>query len=179
MAKEANRKASSSAKKVAATNGVVPAATGATPAVPTVSVAKPATAPVADITAGVGRLGVDGTVTEDGPGGLKATPARLVASTSGGASPASPAVSTASTDSDDAVPAQKLPGPTEEAAAIAKAKLAAQEEANKTADLAKKGAEEDDGGFAAALERQRQRQLEADTLVCSLENKEACLMCSG
>ena len=31
----------------------------------------------------------------------------------------------------------------------------------------------------AALERQRKRQEEADRLACSLENKEACLMCSG
>jgi ribonucleoside-diphosphate reductase subunit M1 len=33
--------------------------------------------------------------------------------------------------------------------------------------------------FAAALERQRERQLEDEKLQCSLENKEACLMCSG
>lgn len=36
-----------------------------------------------------------------------------------------------------------------------------------------------DPGFLAALERQKQRQLEADKLACSLENKEACTMCSG
>lgn len=38
----------------------------------------------------------------------------------------------------------------------------------------------DDEGFKAAQERQRRRQEEADArLACSLENKDACLMCSG
>lgn len=68
---------------------------------------------------GVGRLGVDGTVTEDGPG--KDRPA---------------------------------------------------------ADAS--GQLSEDEGFLAAQERQRRRQEEADErLACSLENKDACLMCSG
>ena len=68
---------------------------------------------------GVGRLGVDGTVTEDGPG--KDRPA-----------------------------AEAFGQPSE------------------------------DEGFLAAQERQRRRQEEADErLACSLENKDACLMCSG
>ncbi|WFD45246.1 ribonucleoside-diphosphate reductase [Malassezia psittaci] len=37
----------------------------------------------------------------------------------------------------------------------------------------------EDLGFQAALERQRRRQEEADRLACSLENKDACTMCSG
>ena len=37
----------------------------------------------------------------------------------------------------------------------------------------------DDEGYKAALERQRQREYEAEKLACSMENKEACLMCSG
>lgn len=37
----------------------------------------------------------------------------------------------------------------------------------------------EDPEFAAALERQRQREYEQAKLMCSLENKEACLMCSG
>ncbi|PKI82545.1 ribonucleoside-diphosphate reductase [Malassezia vespertilionis] len=41
------------------------------------------------------------------------------------------------------------------------------------------GAPAEDDGFQAALERQKRRQEEADRLACSLENKEACLMCSG
>ena len=45
-------------------------------------------------------------------------------------------------------------------------------------DKAPKAAE-DDPEFAAALKRQRERQLEDEKLQCSLENKEACLMCSG
>jgi len=40
-------------------------------------------------------------------------------------------------------------------------------------------AAEADPEFAAALARQRERQLEDEKLQCSLENKEACLMCSG
>jgi ribonucleoside-diphosphate reductase subunit M1 len=36
-----------------------------------------------------------------------------------------------------------------------------------------------DPEFAAALQRQKERQLAADKLACSIENKEACLMCSG
>ncbi|KAE8214715.1 hypothetical protein CF319_g3206 [Tilletia indica] len=40
-------------------------------------------------------------------------------------------------------------------------------------------AAQNDPGFAAALQRARERQLEAEKLACSLENKEACLMCSG
>ena len=40
-------------------------------------------------------------------------------------------------------------------------------------------AAEADPDFAAALQRQRDRELEYAKLQCSLENKEACLMCSG
>ncbi|KAF9809621.1 hypothetical protein IEO21_07348 [Rhodonia placenta] len=40
-------------------------------------------------------------------------------------------------------------------------------------------AAEQDPEFAAALRRQRERQLEQEKLMCSLENKEACLMCSS
>lgn len=36
-----------------------------------------------------------------------------------------------------------------------------------------------DPEYAAALERQRQRELEEAKMLCSLENKDACLMCSG
>lgn len=40
-------------------------------------------------------------------------------------------------------------------------------------------AAEADPEFAAALQRQRDREYEQAKLMCSLENKEACLMCSG
>ena len=40
-------------------------------------------------------------------------------------------------------------------------------------------AAEADPDFAAALQRQRDRELEDAKLQCSLENKDACLMCSG
>lgn len=36
-----------------------------------------------------------------------------------------------------------------------------------------------DPEFAAALQRQRDRELEEAQMLCSIENKEACLMCSG
>jgi len=42
-----------------------------------------------------------------------------------------------------------------------------------------KAAAEADPEFAAALQRQRDREAEEAKLMCSLENKEACLMCSG
>ena len=42
---------------------------------------------------------------------------------------------------------------------------------------AKAAAEDPD--FAAALQRQRDRELEEAKLMCSLENKEACTMCSA
>lgn len=40
-------------------------------------------------------------------------------------------------------------------------------------------AAKEDPEFAAALARQRERELEEAKLLCSIENKEACLMCSG
>ena len=39
--------------------------------------------------------------------------------------------------------------------------------------------EEIDPGYAAALARQKERELAEAKMYCSLENKEACLMCSG
>jgi ribonucleoside-diphosphate reductase subunit M1 len=42
-----------------------------------------------------------------------------------------------------------------------------------------KSAAEIDPEFAAALQRQRDRELEEAQMLCSIENKEACLMCSG
>ena len=36
-----------------------------------------------------------------------------------------------------------------------------------------------DPEFAEALRRQKERELEQEKLMCSLENKEACVMCSG
>lgn len=40
-------------------------------------------------------------------------------------------------------------------------------------------AAEADPEFAAALRRQKERELEEAKLMCSIENKEACVMCSG
>ena len=48
-----------------------------------------------------------------------------------------------------------------------------------TTTAATKGAAGQDPEFAAALQRQRDREAEEAKLMCSLENKEACVMCSG
>jgi ribonucleoside-diphosphate reductase subunit M1 len=48
---------------------------------------------------------------------------------------------------------------------------------DKEAKAAKAAAE--DPEFAAALARQRERELEEAALMCSIENKDACMMCSG
>jgi len=42
-----------------------------------------------------------------------------------------------------------------------------------------KAAAQADPEFAAALQRQRDREIEEAKMLCSIENKEACLMCSG
>ncbi|OJT04103.1 hypothetical protein TRAPUB_5212 [Trametes pubescens] len=59
----------------------------------------------------------------------------------------------------------------DDALANATATLSLDERTQKAAEV--------DPEFAAALQRQRDRELEQAKLMCSLENKEACLMCSG
>ena len=39
--------------------------------------------------------------------------------------------------------------------------------------------EDEDISYEEAIRRREQKELEAAKLMCSLENKEACLMCSG
>lgn len=51
--------------------------------------------------------------------------------------------------------------------------------ADLTVDEKTRQAAEADPEFAAALRRQKERELEEAKLLCSLENKEACVMCSG
>jgi ribonucleoside-diphosphate reductase subunit M1 len=46
-------------------------------------------------------------------------------------------------------------------------------------DEAQRLAVERDPEFAVALLRKKARELEEAKLACSLENKEACVMCSG
>ncbi|EGN98576.1 hypothetical protein SERLA73DRAFT_92011 [Serpula lacrymans var. lacrymans S7.3] len=48
-----------------------------------------------------------------------------------------------------------------------------------TLDEKTRQAAEKDPDFAAALQRQHERELEEAKLLCSLENKDACVMCSG
>ncbi|WFD25021.1 ribonucleoside-diphosphate reductase [Malassezia equina] len=104
-----------------ATNSLAVPASGA-PAVNGPASATPAPAGAEgryeSVVQGVGRLGVDGTITEDGPGTQRPDEGHADAT--------------------------------------------------------------EDEGFKAAQERARRRQEEADArLACSLENKDACLMCSG
>ena len=47
------------------------------------------------------------------------------------------------------------------------------------ADNALSGGKEIDPEYAEALRRQKEKELEQEKLMCSLENKEACVMCSG
>lgn len=109
-------------------------------------VATPSSAAVDDVTQGLGRLGVDHTVTRDGPGGH---PSSVATETS-------PPVT--SDDSGDAPSPLVMPT---------------------TKPEEDKKDPKDDPGFQAALRRQKEREYEAAKLACSIENKEACLMCSG
>ena len=47
------------------------------------------------------------------------------------------------------------------------------------ADDATLGGKEIDPEYAEALRRQKEKELEQEKLMCSLENKETCVMCSG
>lgn len=67
-----------------------------------------------------------------------------------------------------AAPSEAQPGPSTPTAPSTSTPKSKEEEAA-----------EKDPEFAAALERRRQRELEEAKLLCSIENKEACLMCSG
>ncbi|OCH92652.1 hypothetical protein OBBRIDRAFT_791098 [Obba rivulosa] len=74
------------------------------------------------------------------------------------------------------------PSPAQAAASRANdvaAAAAANGIASLTLDERAQKAAEQDPEFAAALQRQRDRELEEAKLMCSLENKEACVMCSG
>lgn len=51
--------------------------------------------------------------------------------------------------------------------------------ATTSADERTRNAAEADPEFAAALQRQKEREQEEAKLLCSIENKDACLMCSG
>jgi len=48
-----------------------------------------------------------------------------------------------------------------------------------TTDDSTSDGKEADPEYAEALRRQKERELEQEKLMCSLENKEACVMCSG
>ena len=50
---------------------------------------------------------------------------------------------------------------------------------NGTTDNITSDGKEIDTEYADALRRQKERELEQEKLMCSLENKEACVMCSG
>ncbi|KAF5382444.1 hypothetical protein D9615_002715 [Tricholomella constricta] len=71
------------------------------------------------------------------------------------------------------------PAPTFAEASAKAARSAEDALASLSLDDKVKKAAEADPEFAAALQRQKERELEDEKLQCSLENKEACLMCSG
>lgn len=73
--------------------------------------------------------------------------------------------------SDPPSPSSTVVATNDAALASATATLSLDERTQKAAEA--------DPEFAAALQRQRDRELEQAKLMCSLENKEACLMCSG
>jgi ribonucleoside-diphosphate reductase subunit M1 len=55
------------------------------------------------------------------------------------------------------------------------------EQAKAQAESAAKatGLAETDPEYAAALQRQKERQLAEAKMLCAMENKDACVMCSG
>ena len=76
------------------------------------------------------------------------------------------------------LPSSPSPSTTASASSSSETIVETQPVSSLYSDKALKAAEADPE-FAAALQRQRERQLEDEKLQCSLENKEACLMCSG
>jgi ribonucleoside-diphosphate reductase subunit M1 len=95
---------------------------------------------------------------------VKGKSAVTTSTPSGSSLPSSSAsISSASTPSS--------PGPAVEAIDQSLASMSLNERTSKAAEA--------DPEFAAALQRQRDRELEQAKLMCSLENKEACVMCSG
>ena len=91
------------------------------------------------VTRSVGKMGIDASITRDGPGDKV-----LATQDSGASSPTSTVVNES-------------------------------EQTESTPSVDPK----EDEGYKRALARQRERELADAKLQCSLENKEACLMCSG
>jgi ribonucleoside-diphosphate reductase subunit M1 len=69
--------------------------------------------------------------------------------------------------------------PVRPAASSAPAPVDSTEQDVKSASDKTQQAAEADPEFAAALQRQKDREWEESKIMCSIENKEACLMCSG
>ena len=93
-------------------------------------------------------------------------------------SPAIPSIPTIKQEPVSPVPLKFLPSSPSAMSASSSSSGTIIESGSQVLDKTQKAAEADPE-FAAALERQRERQLEDEKLQCSLENKEACLMCSG
>jgi len=66
------------------------------------------------------------------------------------------------------------PSPTSTTTATSEVAVSTTTTENSTSD-----GKETDPEYAEALRRQKERELEQEKLMCSLENKEACVMCSG
>jgi ribonucleoside-diphosphate reductase subunit M1 len=95
-------------------------------------------------------------------------------------SPARPSAASTSTPSSAAPLSVKADDTTPSSASAASTSSSGTGLAEQSLDEKVKKAAEEDPEFAAALQRQRDREAEEEArLSCSLANKEACLMCSG
>jgi ribonucleoside-diphosphate reductase subunit M1 len=108
-----------------------------------------------------------------GNGGIP-TPASSLAN-----SPAIPSTPAIKQEPDSPVPLKFLPSSSPVSASASSSSVTIVETGSLFLDKTQKAAAEADPEFAEALRRQRERQLEDEKLQCSVENKEACLMCSG
>ena len=87
---------------------------------------------------------------------------------------------TASNDSPSpVVPKVSAPTPITPISPVSTAETSSGTDSAKTTDSNTSDGKEVDVEYAEALRRQKEKELEQEKLLCSLENKEACVMCSG
>lgn len=115
------------------------------------------------------------------PKSVVLTPNRNIANGVGLSTPAptpSPISLTKRFDEDSSAPSSPVSSPVLTAAPLAAVKVAAPK-VEVAAEAPKDDKEDGEITFEEAVKRRELKELEAATLMCSLENKEACLMCSG
>ncbi|KAL0578783.1 ribonucleotide-diphosphate reductase subunit rnr1 [Marasmius crinis-equi] len=119
---------------------------------------------------------------QQGKGGLeKKVSSATVTTTAVPAAAPAPAVASSSASSVTLGPSSSgLPTPTPSTPETSSPVIKAADVLNDLSlDEKTRKAAEADPEFAAALQRQKARELEEAKLLCSIENKEACVMCSG